>query len=438
MRIRIFLCVLMLGLVMLLTGCNMQTVDKLYCIPKRSEAFNDLQRAIDSAMSGMAYSAPISGEHQQSVQLVDITGDGNAEYLVFVKSSGAKPLQILIFAENGKDYYLMDTIYCSGYAFEQVEYVRMDRQSGYEIIVCTQVGEQVLRSVSGYSYKSNRVEQFLSVSCSKFLCYDLDDDGAWELMTLSPGENDVDCAVAQLFSYKEGNTERYAEAVTSSSVDSVKRLVVGNLEDGSNAIFVASSLDERRLVTDIFALKNGIFVNICKTNHSDTTVETLRNYYVYADDIDDDGIMELPQLFPMDAGAITQQNQHLICWYSVTSDGQRVDKAFTYHNFVGGWYLELDIPSIERVSIAQQGNAYDFYFWDKSFENKDRIFSVYVLVGQDRDEQANAENRFVIHRAESSVYAAKLDFAAATYGITKEKMIRGFHLILQDWRTGET
>ena len=44
----------------LLTGCNMRTVDELYLLPKRSEAYTNLQTLIDDVMVGKEYSAPLS------------------------------------------------------------------------------------------------------------------------------------------------------------------------------------------------------------------------------------------------------------------------------------------------------------------------------------------------------------------------------------------
>ena len=49
---------------LILSGCSMRTVDQMYRLPKRSEDFNNLQSAIDSAMAGLEYSAPLSGENQ--------------------------------------------------------------------------------------------------------------------------------------------------------------------------------------------------------------------------------------------------------------------------------------------------------------------------------------------------------------------------------------
>ena len=105
MRKRAFL-VGLLAAVCLLTACDMRTVDEMYCLPKRPEAYDNLQSAIDEAMDGKEYSSPLSGENLQTVQMVDLDGDGEREYLLFAKSESDKPLQMLIFRREGEKYTL--------------------------------------------------------------------------------------------------------------------------------------------------------------------------------------------------------------------------------------------------------------------------------------------------------------------------------------------
>ena len=65
--------VLTLLLTLVLSGCFVKTVDELYTLPKHSDEYNDLQNAIDGLMAqGAAYSAPVSGANQQSVQLAPV------------------------------------------------------------------------------------------------------------------------------------------------------------------------------------------------------------------------------------------------------------------------------------------------------------------------------------------------------------------------------
>lgn len=440
MKVKWIVKLLPLLAVLLLCGCNMRTVNEMYQLPKRSEEFTNLQSVMDQAMSGLEYSAPLSGEHQQTVQMADLDGDGAVEYILFAKGSSEKPLQIFIFSGDGEQYRLVDTIECNGSAFEQVEYVRMNDRSGYEMVVGRQVSDQVLRSVSVYTMVGGQMEQLMTASYSKFLCNDLDSDSLSELLLLRPGASDSDNGVAELYSFDNGTMTRSPEVNMSAPADKIKRIILGKLEDGLTAAFVASDVESSAIITDVYAIVNGAFTNVSFSNESGTSVKTLRNYYVYADDIDDDGVLELPSLvtmrLPLDVNST--EDQYIIRWYSMTSDGQEVDKMYTYHNFVGGWYLELDSKLAGRFSVTQKGNGYEFGLWDPEYKSFVKLMTIYVLTGQKREELALEDNRFVVYRGESTVYAANLEVASSAYGMSKDSITHAFHLILQDWKTGET
>ena len=424
--------------VLLLGGCSSSVYD-MYRLPKRSEEFTNLQSVMDEAMVGLEYCAPISGEHQQTVQMADLDGDGEDEYILFAKGSAEKPLQIFIFAGDGDQYRLADTIDCNGTAFDQVEYVRMNGQPGYEIVVGRLVSDQVVRSVSVYSMVGGQMEQLLTANYSKFLCHDLDSDAMSELLILRPGDSDSDNGVAELYSFDAGVMNRSAEVNMSAPADKIKRIILGKLEDGRTAVFVASDVESSAIISDVYAVVDGQFLNVSFSSESGTSVQTLRNYYVYADDIDNDGILELPSLITMrSVQKNTAQDQYIIRWFSMTSDGKEVDKMYTYHNFVGGWYLQLDSALAHRFCADQKGNSYEFSIWNEEGTKAEKLMTIYMLTGQKREELAVEGNRFVVHRGESTIYAANLEVASAAYAITKDSLINAFHLILQDWKTGET
>ena len=131
------------------------------------------------------------------------------------------------------------------------------------------------------------------------------------------------------------------------------------------------------------------------------------------------------------------EQQYLIRWFAMTSRGEEVDKQYTYHNFVGGWYLQLDKTLATRITVSPKGNSFEFSLWDQSLTQTEKLFTVYVLTGQKREEQAVTDNRFVIYKTDTTIYAGNLEVTSAAYGISKESLIQSFHLILQDWKTGE-
>lgn len=441
MKKRIFKSALFLLAVLLLNGCAMRTVDQMYALPKRSNTYNELQSAIDAAMSGLDYSAPNSGDNQQTVQMADLNGDGKDEYLVFAKGSTEKPMHILIFRQdaNGK-VKLMETIESSGSAFAQVVYVDMDDSPGCEIVVGRLLSDQVLRSVSVYTFANGYAEQLLSAGYSEFLTCDLDNNGSSELMVIQPGGSNARRGIALLYSYEDGTMERSREVQLSESSDNIRRVMTGKLQDGKPAVFVASAVDEKAIITDIFALRSTGFSNVSFSVEAGTSVQTLRNYYVYADDVDEDGILELPSPIPMrsisDSG--TGARQSLIRWYALDSSGNETDKLYSFHNFAGGWYLQLDSTWAHRLTVSQQGSVYQFYIWDEAFQEAAPVFTVYSLTGSDQNTQDTAWNLFTLNRTEGINFAAKLETASGVYGITEEQLINSFRLIYQDWKTGET
>ena len=432
---------LCLGLVVcMLSGC-MLTVDEMYRLPKRSDAYYNLQSSIDEAMVGMVYCAPLTGENQQSVQMADLDGDGIQEYLLFAKSTQEeKPLRILVFRREEETFSHVDTVECNGSAFDLVEYVDMDGNGGMEIVVGRQLSDQVIRSASVYTYAENTLEQLVSANYTKFLTTDLDNNAVAELFLLRPGVTETDNGVAELYSMKNGTMERSNEVPMSRPVDDLKRMIIGRLDGGQLGVYTASSADNTTLVTDVFILAEGMLKNVAFSNETGTAVQTMRNYYVYADDIDNDTVVELPYLIPMKPLAdMTLTDSHqLIRWYAMTPEGSEINKMHTYHNFVGGWYLQLKEQWAPRIVVKNIGQQYDFYLWDETYTTAQKLLTIYVSAAQHREDATAADNRFLLLKTESTVYSAVLGEQAAEYGLTQEYLTYSFRLIQKDWKTGET
>ena len=440
MKHKRILALLAVTVALLLSGCGMRTVDQMYCLPKRSDDHKNLQIAIESAMSGLDYCAPLSGENQQTVHSADLDGDGTDEYLLYAKSNGEHPLKIMVFDEVDDTFVLTATMDNNGTGFDLVEYVPMDNRPGVEVVVGCMFGDQPLRSVSVYTYAKGEANRLLTTSYTKFRTVDLNGNNLAELFVIHPGSTEIENGVAELYSLKDGTAERSNEVNMSAPADKLKRIVSSKLYDGEPAVYSACAVNETALVTDAFILQDDVLVNVAASKDSETSVKTLRNYYVYADDIDNDGVVELPYLFPM----VSMQGQHqadtheLICWYGLRANGTQIDKAYTYHNFMGGWYVELDKAWAQQLTVTQNGNSYEFYAWTNNYQSCERLFTVQVLTNQERDGAVTDGDRFILLKTESATYCATLGPAADKYDITQQSITRSFRLIVRDWNTGET
>ena len=439
MRNRIKIVAVMLVAALVLSGCTMRTVGQMYQLPKRSEDYSNLQSVMEKAMSGLKFSAPISGDNQQSVQMADIDGDGEQEYLVFCKGSAELPLRILVFDRMNGAFTHVDTIESNGAEFDQVEYIQMDEKPGVEIVVGHKISDMLTRSVSVYTFTDGELERLITTNYRKFLAVDMDADERSELFVLHSGQSDTDLGVAELYSLKDGIVERSNEVNVSASVDKLKRVLVGKLYDGKQAVFVASEVGDTSLVTDIYTISEKYLVNVVETDPEGMGSQTLRNYYIYADDIDNDGVTELPEFItmtPLSSVSVSEPSK-LVSWYAMGSSGNKMDKLCTYYNSSGGWYLKINNKLAPRITVKEESSTFGFYLWNKDYSKAEKLFTIYTLTGQNREEQSLADGRFILLKTDTTIYSATIERDADKYAITQENLIGSFNQIYQEWNSGE-
>ena len=425
---------LTLGITML-CGCVM-TVDEMYCLPRRSEGYTNLQSVMESAMGDMAFSAPISGENQQPVQMADLNGDGVEEVIVFAKGTQEKPLHIMIFSREAENYQLYAAIDTTGTAFDRVDYVQLDDAPGMELIVGRQVQNQILRSLSVYGFSGSAPERLLTAGYQRYLTCEMNGgDEKREIVTLGPGAAETDPAAVQVYAMMRGQLALAGEARASVPMDQVKRVVSGKLSDGKRAVFVSGDLADEQIQTDVFALSPGGVDKVTRSDGESMSVGKLDGGVILPEDIDHDGRMELPELVALHR-ADQQQQEYAIRWYTLNSQGEDATWQYTYHNFSQGWFLELDEAAVPRMCVKQDGDGqYGFYLQEG--RDLQKLWTIYVLTGQDRSAQAAQDYRFVLMKTDTVVYAGELEDAARLMGVNDEQLQQAFHLIQSDWNTGD-
>ena len=133
-----------------------------------------------------------------------------------------------------------------------------------------------------------------------------------------------------------------------------------------------------------------------------------------------------------------EEREHLIRWYALGVDGAEYDKRYTYHNYLQGWYMEVDGNQAKCLCVMPEDTSrFTFCMWDRNYQNLQKLWTIYVLTGEDRSSIAAEDGRFVLLKTDSVVYAARLEDAGIQAGITQERLINSFFLIQSDWKTGE-
>lgn len=434
-RKKIGMILMTLLLCTLFTGCLLQSAEELYQLPKQPEEYYNLQNQIESVLdSGAEYCAPISGDRRQAVQLADLNSDGIEEAIVFFRMPGEKPLKIYIYQKNQTGYEEAAVIEGDGSAFESVDYRQIDTTLGLEIIVGRQVSDQVPQTLSVYSLEDDHVTELLNVSCIRHTVADLDGNGLQDLLVFRAEEGST-LGRTEYYAWSDGGLECEGSAAMSTALgaDSIRRIIRGMMQDDTPAVFVANTYEESTIVTDVFILDDGAFVNVSALGQGANDATRVRYRSVYSADIDADGLIELPSTVQLpkrrEESAVSY---YKIRWYTLRRDGTREYKQSTFHNYTDGWYIDL-LPQWEQGLVVdyeqdEQGlPGYCFY------RKENALFSVTALTGVDARELAEADGRFILAEKGDVVYAGRIFDEA----ITREQLQSVFHFIFTDWNSGE-
>lgn len=442
-EIKQFVIVSMLaGLLLLLSGCFMRGADELYRVPKRSNEYISLQEEVEAAIGGGEYCAPISGDNRQAIQQADLDGDGEEEYIVYARTGEEKPLKIFIFQSIGKGYILQHTIEGDGNAFDSTYYAQVDGNPGMELIIGRRIGDQVPQALSIYTFHQDENAVLASTNYTDYRVLDVDEDGLTELFVVR-ADTEQRNAVAELYYWNDGVLDRENEANLSFPSDRYKRTVIGTLRQGTTAFFVAGTYDENNIITDVLTFQDGVFRNITLSNESGISTSTVRSYYVYSSDIDNDGVTEIPNtvLLPSVTWDTQTENQYVIIWSDIGADGTRSEKLRTYHNYADGWYLTLPAEWTEQLMVSRrmQGISMGYVFYQMQPNGKsERFLSIYEVTGDGEVSNTDVAQGIVLGTWNGISYVAFADAGGIAAGLSAEELQNMFHSIGTDTGTADS
>jgi hypothetical protein len=350
--------------------------------------------------------------------------------LIFAKDDSAKPLKILIFAQLASGPVLMDTIEGYGFGYDFVSYAELDDRPGVELIVGRQVSDQVMRSVAVYRFSSGIARHIHTTSYGRMCVADLNGDGVSSLLLLNQGTSEKSNGTLSVYAYFHEQLQRVEEMDISCQANAYKQITVGRLDDGNLAVYVTCA-DEDGLVTDVY-VSDG---DQLRTVISNVRTGKLSNVYVYPEDLDKNGVLEIPRLRDM-CPSFNQLHQ-MIEWFTVDSDGSETMRRATYHNYADNWYMVLDEALEKKLSVNQNGSNCTFYVSSSEKDELLPLFTIMCLMDADREDMALQPGRIVLYRSDSVIYVAELEEYAEAYGITPQQLVSRFKTIRVDLQQEE-
>jgi len=357
-------------LAVLLTGCGLKSGEELYALPEMpaeyAELQNTLQRLLDS---GLEYAAPLTGANTQPVQEVDLDRDGVGEVIAFFRdsSSGESGLQVHIFARDEEEEFdTMTVINGQGLAVNSVTYAQLVEEGCEELVLSWQISPGVY-SLSVYSLWQGGNQLLMEPrNYTRSAVTDLDSDGISELILFQLGLSDQSSSRAELYTEVDGAMVLAGEALLSEDLVTIERIRTSGLYDGGSALYLTGyaidtetgAASSTTQITDILLLRNDQLVNVTRGEQSGSSTITRRRAVVPEQDINFDGILEIPVFTNLyerlpNGEICISETFYLLTWIQYDAEGSRHTQSVTYYNSADGWYLTLPEEWSTQIAVSR-------------------------------------------------------------------------------------
>ena len=423
-----------------LSGCMFGSVEEMYALPKSSQAYLDLQSKINAEKGAAEFISPLSGENRQTIQLVDVDGDGAQEAVTFFRDAASdKPLKILIFRQDDRgDYQVSARIEGVGAEIESIAYLDLDEQPGKELLVGWQASASV-HTLVGYALSQGQSLEILRSGYSRYIASDLDGDGREEVILAQTESGGASHLRLEYYDGQQGSMELLNTVPLSEGVTDISSWTAGQLEGQVPALFVTSYLEEDLLVTDVFTADPEGLKNIS----ADKTARRSESTYRYAagvrpEDRNGDGLTEVPVGVPVAAyGESTVDQFWWLNWMRYRPDGSGERVMTTYQSPDGSWYLEIPDQWTGRFAMTRQENAAEgvrsVTFARLEGEEPVPFLTIRSLVGGDRAEHAKETGQFILCADNTTVYTAQLLDSGWDCGLNEQELSLRFHVGNEPW-----
>lgn len=437
---KLCMALLLSALTLVLTGCMFTTPEtSLYRLPKLSGEYESLESQIDALLSaGAEYAAPTSGSNLQSVQMVDLDGDGSEEAVAFFrKASDEKPMKIYIFKADGDSYEQYAMIEGTSASIYSINYTDLDGDGRHELLVGYKSSSDV-QSFAVYPLTRGRPEALLITGYSRYANLDMNDDGRQELLIIYSNEESAAC-----LDYYDWDGEQLRVQATlrlSVAVAELSRLSAGTLSGGESALFVTGVTADSMTVTDVLALRGGRIQNVALGPDGNQIPAASVFLGLYPRDENGNDVTEAPEARALQRFDRESEPLYYVAWRQYSVDGTVQEVRSCFHNVPDGWSLTLpdewDKSLLTAVRTTNGDEASVIFYRMGENGARERLLTIYRLTGEAREELGSVGDRFTLTRQVEATYAAELGEAWGVQ-LDEQSLREAFTLIVAEWTTGD-
>lgn len=437
MRQKIICLCLCFMMIFTLCGCDFMTADtaELLSPPELSGDMHPISEVVEeTAPDGYIMKYPSRGNYRSAVIREDINGDGSLEAFAFYSVTDKDVITMYINAICLRDgewtSAAVQQIVAAG--VDKVEFCDLDRDGVKEILVGWQIYGTSEMQLAIYSLGENALTQRIFQQYTHFTVCDLDENDINEVLIIKTGSAEPNNTAA-LYSLNESGVTAISSCELDCSVKTVNEPVVETLSTGKPAVYI-DMIKGVGAVTEVLFMEKGSLVNPLFDAQTGETLATLRSVSFNIQDINGDGVMEIPvqQSVPSVAHSDVNEKLYLTDWCSF--NGEVLTNQMTVMmNVNDGYYLTISPKLIGKIAVLKDTENRIREIYSYNPEDMSVGTSLLYLRAVDKADWDSGEYKNIgaqeIMNDGSTVFICKISDTAVAQGFTIEYIRANFKLI---------
>ncbi len=352
--------VIVLLILFLFCGCDALTsnTEELLRPPELTGEFKPINEALKSSVKGdITLKYPSTGEYRSSVILRDTDGDGVKEAFVFYGTSEKEQtsMNISLIRQVGGKWRVIDSQTITGSGVDKIDFCDMDGDGKEEILVGWEIYASSEKQLAVYSLTDKSLVQRMLEQYTTFTCCDLDENSEQEVL-LQYLDVTASKNTASLIRLDVNGILKIGSCVMDGNVKAVKEPQLSVLSNGRPAIY----FDEIKgigAVTEVLFYMKGELVNPLLDSEARENKLTLRDSAIMSEDINNDGIIEIPAASSI-ANADISGSEKIFYTDWCAYNGETLTKMkVSIVNTVDGYRLDIPEKWVNNIAVFKDNDS---------------------------------------------------------------------------------
>lgn len=377
---------------LILGGCTINmNAEEIMSAPKMSVTQENIQSIIKENLGeGIKLLKPQN--INSPIQFIDVDNDDQDEIVVFYAfENESNLLRIAVFDYVDDELKVYNTIKANGFDFDKVFFKDIDGDKNLEIVLGYEIEKYMPKGLNIYKYEDDDLVEIFSETYDQMITYDIDSDNIDEIL-LTKKDREKVISNLNIYKYKKGKMVKSDEKEI--DYGGVVSLKAGLASKDTIGVFVDSVVGAHSGSTNMFVYKDGGLVDPFKDN-PDKWDMFFSPYAVISKDIDNDGIIEIPSLFPLKG----YENEAMAGMLFKTKWSKWDEKdgikfiMDSIYNAYGEYEILFPEGLNENITLTREinENKYSDVIEYVDGDKKEEIFEILAIVGKENTEELGAE-----------------------------------------------